>query len=265
MTEDPHELLALAIDLAERASEVLLDGLLRTDLHVETKSSATDMVTEVDRAAEALIVGTLREQRPDDGVLGEEGASIEGTSGVRWIIDPIDGTTNYLYGLPGYGVSIAAEVDGRVEVGVVAVPSHRDTFTAVRGHGAFRNGNPVTASTEDDLSRALVATGFSYDPARRARQADVLARLIGEVRDVRRVGAASVDLCSVGCGRVDAFFERGLQPWDHAAGALVAVEGGATVATLDGAAPCEAFVLAAPEALWEPLADRLRQLGADQV
>ena len=265
MPLDLHELLALATDLSDQASELLLDGLVRTDLEVDTKSSSTDMVTEIDHAAEALIVAGIHAARPAAGVLGEEGVSEAGSSGVRWVIDPIDGTTNYLYGLPGFGISIAAEVDGEVEVGVVAVPLHRETFTAVRGRGAFRNGNPIAASTETDLDRALVATGFAYDPGRRVRQAEVVTGLIAEVRDVRRIGAASVDLCSVGCGRVDAYFERGLQPWDHAAGALVASEGGARVGDLTGGPAGEDFVLAAPEALWEPLAERLRQLGADAV
>ena len=178
------------------------------------------------------------------------------------MIDPIDGTTNFVYGHPGFSVSIAAEVDGEPAVGVVAVPLHQDVFTAVRGRGAHRNGVPVRASAATDLSRALVATGFAYDPDRRRRQAAVVEGLIGDIRDVRRVGAASVDLCSVACGRVDAYYERGLSPWDWAAGALIAREAGARVDDVGGGDGASDLLLAAPEPLWEPLADRLRALGA---
>lgn len=266
-TTDPdlHDLLALAVGLAERTSDLLLAGLTRDDLGVATKSSATDLVTELDRAAEALIVDGIRRSRPHDAVLGEEGADRAGTSGVRWVIDPIDGTTNYVYGHPGFSVSIAVEVDGDPAVGVVAVPLHQDVFTAVRGGGAHRNGVPVHPTATTELSQALVATGFSYDPDRRRRQAAVVEGLIGDIRDVRRVGAASVDLCSVACGRVDAYWERGLAPWDWAAGALIAAEAGARVGDLGGGDGHEAVLLAAPEALWEPLAERLVRLGADRA
>jgi len=262
MAHDLDDLLALAVGVAEQAADVLLQGLHRTDLHVETKSSGTDMVTEIDRAAEVLIVERLLGSRPHDGVLGEEGTDQVGTSGVRWIIDPIDGTTNYLYGFPGFSVSIGAEIDGAPALGVVAVPLHHDLFTATTGGGAFRNGAPIHVSTETDLSLALLATGFAYDPARRRRQADVLARVIGSVRDIRRVGAASVDLCSVACGRVDAYYEKGLQPWDYAAGAVIAAEAGARVGDLDGGPTSPAFTLAAPAALWSPLAELLLSVDA---
>ena len=168
-------------------------------------------------------------------------------------VDPIDGTTNYLYGHAGFAVSIAAEIDGAVTAGVVHDPLHRDVFTALRGGGSFRNGQPIQASGEIELSRALIATGFSYEPDRRRRQAAVLGRLIANVRDIRRMGAASVDLCSVACGRVDAYYERGLQPWDHAAGALIATEAGAIVGNLSGGAPEFDFCLAAPPALFDGL------------
>ena len=261
-TAELDDLLALAVGLAERTSDLLLDGLHRDDLAVDTKSSATDLVTELDRAAEELIVDGLRRSRPHDGILGEEGARRDGTSGVRWVIDPIDGTTNFVYGHPGFAVSIAAEVDGEPAVGVVAVPLHQDVFTAVRGGGAHRNGVPIRPAATTDLAQALVATGFSYDRDRRRQQAAVVQALIGDIRDVRRVGAASVDLCSVACGRVDAYYERGLQPWDWAAGALIAREAGARVGDLHGAPGHPDVLLAAPEALWEPLAERLRALDA---
>jgi len=187
---------------------------------------------------------------------------------VRWIIDPIDGTTNYVYGHPGFAVSIAADwtdpATGRPEplVGVVADPLHAEVFTAVAGGGAFRNGEPIRCSATTELRQALVATGFSYEADRRARQAGVLAHLLPAVRDIRRMGAASVDLCSVACGRVDAYYERGLKAWDFAAGALVAVEAGAIVADLDGGGPSEAFTLAATPAIHRPLAELLAGAGA---
>ena len=212
------ELLALATNLAADAAALLVDGLTHRRLEVSTKSTPTDMVTEMDRASEALIVAGIRAARPDDGIVGEEGADHAGTSGVRWLVDPIDGTTNYLYGFPGFAVSIGAEFNGEMVAGVVHDPLHRDVFQAASGRGATRNGDPIHASTKNDLKTALVGTGFSYEPDRRLRQANVLAQVLPHIRDIRRMGAASVDLCSVACGRLDAYYERGLGPWDLAAG-----------------------------------------------
>lgn len=259
------ELLELAASTAERAAELVVDARRRGGLEVQTKSSSTDLVTQVDRAAEALIVRTITARRPDDAVLGEEGSSRAGTSGVRWVIDPIDGTTNFVYDHPGYAVSIAAEIDGEPAAGAVVVPAHGDVFTAATGRGAWRNGAPIRCSAATDLATTLVATGFSYDPARRARQAEVVAGLLPQVRDVRRMGAASVDLCSVACGRVDAYFERGLQPWDIAAGALIAVEAGALVGDLGGGPATTGFMLATGPEVWAPLAHALAELGAATV
>ena len=259
---DPSQLLALAVSIAEDAATILVDGLSRARTLVDTKTTGTDMVTEMDRASEALILDRILSARPDDGVLGEEGTDRAGTSGVRWVVDPIDGTTNYLYGHAGFSVSIAAEIDGVTTIGVVHDPLHREVFTAIRGGGAFRNGSPISTSTETDLGRALVATGFSYEPDRRRRQAAVLGLVAPQIRDIRRMGAASVDLCSVACGRVDAYYERGLQPWDHAAGALIASEAGAIVGDLDGGPASFDFCLAAPPSLFEPLRDLLSASGA---
>jgi len=259
------ELLELATDVAAAASEILIDGLTRARLTVDTKTTGTDMVTEMDRAAERLIVDSILAVRPDDGVLGEEGTDRDGSSGVRWIVDPIDGTTNYLYGHPGFAVSIAAEIDGEILVGVVHDPLHHEVFSAVRGQGATRNGATIRASSETRLAHCLVATGFSYEPERRRRQATVLTELLPEVRDIRRMGAASVDLCSVACGRVDAYYERGLQPWDHAAGALIAREAGAQVGDLAGGDPRFEFCLAAPPELFVQLAPLLESLGAGEA
>lgn len=256
------ELLDVATNVAAEAAALLVDGLSRARSEVSTKSTPTDMVTEMDRASEALIVDALRAKRPDDGFVGEEGADVDGTSGVRWLIDPVDGTTNYLYAFPGFAVSIAAQVDGEVAVGVVHDPLHGDVFAAARGRGATRNGASISVSTLMDVSRALVGTGFSYEPARRERQARVLVEVLPRVRDIRRMGAASVDLCSVACGRLDAYYERGLGPWDLAAGALIAEEAGALTGDLWGGPPSGKFVLAAAPDLFEPLRALLDAAGA---
>jgi myo-inositol-1(or 4)-monophosphatase len=219
----------------------------------------------MDRAAERLIVGQLLHERPDDGIEGEEGHRRRGSSGVTWVIDPIDGTTNYVYGFPGFAVSIAARIGDQAAAGVVVDPLHGDVFSAVRGAGATRNGEPIVASEAKELPAALVATGFSYEPPRRARQAKVLTRVLPAVRDIRRMGAASVDLCWVACGRVDAYYEKGLKPWDHAAGALVAVEAGATVGDLAGGPPSGDFVLASAPALFMPLRALLTEAGAQDA
>ncbi|MCU0265276.1 MAG: inositol monophosphatase [Actinomycetia bacterium] len=263
MTADPGELLSLAVAAATAAGRLLVDERPR-DLGVGTKSTPTDVVTVMDRRAERLLVERLQAARPDDGFLGEEGTQAVGGSGVRWVLDPIDGTVNYLYDLPGWAVSVAAEVDGEVAVGVVHVPTYGETFAAVRGGGATRNGVPVHVSTCEQLSQALVATGFGYAAARRARQARVLAEVLPRVRDVRRFGAASVDLCAVACGRVDGYYERGLKPWDLAAGGLVAQEAGALVAGLRGAPASEELVLAASRTLFPALHDLLDPLAPDR-
>jgi len=256
------ELLDVATDLAASAAALLVDGLSRHRVEISTKSSLTDMVTEMDRASEALIVAGLRAARPDDGIVGEEGADHQGTSGVRWLVDPIDGTTNYLYGFPGFAVSIGAEYRGEVVVGVVHDPLHHDVFQGAKDRGAKRNGESIHASTKDDLQTALVGTGFSYEPERRLRQATVLAQVIPHIRDIRRMGAASVDLCSVACGRLDAYYERGLGPWDLAAGGLVAREAGATVGDLSGGPASGEFTLAASSGLFDPLRALLDTAGA---
>lgn len=260
--DDPQDLLALARDLAAQAARLQLDRLDLDRTAVETKSSATDMVTEVDRACERQIVDGILASRPGDGVLGEEGADVAGTSGRRWVIDPIDGTTNYLYGHPGFAVSIAVEDENGALAGVVHDPLHGDVFEATRGGGATRNGLPIAVSQVADPALALVATGFGFEAEHRRAQGEVLGRLIGDIRDIRRMGAAAVDLCSVASGRVDAFFERGLSPWDFAAGALIAAEAGARVGSIEGGEIRPGSVLAASPALFDPLRDLLAAAGA---
>jgi len=259
---DPTQLLTLAVDVAHRAGELLVEGRPAT-LTVDSKSTPTDVVTEMDHASERLIVSALRAARPDDGVLSEEGAAADGSSGVRWVVDPIDGTVNYLYGLPAWSVSIAAEVAGDAVAGVVHAPA-LGTYTAVRGAGAWLDGRPIRCNPAPALDRALVATGFGYAPGRRAAQAKVLLDLLPRVRDIRRLGSCSVDLCLLACGRVDGYYERGTQAWDFAAGALVAREAGALVGGLHGAPPSPELLLAAPPGLFEPLHDLLASLGADR-
>ncbi|MEA2480545.1 MAG: monophosphatase, partial [Thermoleophilaceae bacterium] len=189
---------------------------------LDSKSSSTDMVSDADREAEEAIVALLDAERPDDGLLGEEGAQREGPSGRRWVIDPLDGTTNFLYGHPAWAVSVALEDASGGLVGVVNDPARGELFAAERGGGATLNGVPVHVRQGATLARSLVATGFGYDRERRADQADVLRRVLPAVRDIRRAGAAAIDLCWVGAGRLDGYYERGLKPWDWAAGRVVA-------------------------------------------
>jgi myo-inositol-1(or 4)-monophosphatase len=221
-------------------------------------------VTAADRAVEGLVVALLQERRPGDAVLGEEGASVDGHGGLTWVVDPIDGTVNYVYGLPNYAVSLAAQVDGRSVVGVVRNAASGEEWTAVRGGGAWRDGRRLTGTTVAALDQALVATGFGYDAARRAYQAGVLAQVLPRVRDIRRYGAASIDLCYAAEGRVDAYYEKGLNAWDHAAGGLVCEEAGLVVSGLRGAAPGPAMVVAAPPAIFEHLHDLLVANAADE-
>ncbi len=256
-------LLELALRVAREAGALLLAG--REALReVGSKSSPTDAVTEMDTTAERLIVERLLAARPDDGLLGEEGTAHEGTSGVRWVIDPLDGTVNYLYRLPNWAVSVAAERDGVAVAGVVYDPSHQVAYTATRGGGAFRDGVALACSTQSALAEALVCTGFGYAATTRAAQARVVAEVLPRVRDIRRFGSAALDLCLVAGGRVDAYFEYGLNPWDLAAGGLIAAEAGCRVGGLRGRPPGR-FVLAAPPRLFGALEEVLAGMGADQV
>lgn len=251
------ELLRLARETALEAGQLLRERSGAVRELVETKSSPTDMVTEVDRASEVLIVARILAARPDDGILGEEGAARPGSSGVRWVIDPLDGTTNYLYGFPAYAVSIAAEADGQTVAGVVYDVPHGDLYTAARGRGAECNGQRIEVSDTTTLASALTGTGFGYDPQRRVRQARLLQSVIGSVRDIRRAGSAALDLCSVARGRLDAYFEWGLQPWDMAAGRPIVEEAGghtAVIAEPEGAP----LLIAANATLFDGFRDLVR-------
>lgn len=259
---DLTSLRELAVRVAEQAAALQRHEIDRVRSLIEVKSSTTDLVTDVDRACERLLVDGIVAERGDDAIVGEEGTDRPGTSGVRWVIDPLDGTTNFLYGHPGFGVSVAAELDGTTVVGVVVDTMAGDVYAAVLGRGATRNGSPIAVSGATTLAEALIGTGFSYDPSRRARQAEALAVVLPKVRDIRRMGAAAVDLCSVACGRLDGYYERGLAPWDHAAGALVASEAGATVSGILEDAPSFEGVVAATPAIAAGLRTLVANAGA---
>jgi myo-inositol-1(or 4)-monophosphatase len=263
-TSTAGELLAIAVRIAGEAAVTARRMRDEAITDVQTKSTDTDVVTAADRAVERQVVAALRRERPGDAVLGEEYGDTTGpaSGAVRWILDPIDGTVNYLYGLPQYAVSLAAEVDGVVVAGVVRNAATGDEWTATLGGGAWRDGRRLTGSSRTSLDQTLVATGFGYDAARRAHQGRVLAGLITRVRDMRRFGAAAIDLCMAAEGMVDAYFEKGLNPWDHAAGGLVAVEAGLRVSGLDGAAAGKEMLIAAPPALFGALHDALVELDA---
>jgi myo-inositol-1(or 4)-monophosphatase len=219
-------------ELLELARKVGLDaGALLMErppaFEIESKSTAIDIATQMDKKAEKFIMESLLAARPDDGIIGEEGSSVESKSGITWVIDPLDGTVNYFYGLPGWNVSIAAkDKDGSV-VGVVTAPTINSTWWAIRGGGAFYNGHQIHCNDPIALDRALIATGFQYDVAHRTTQMTDLAKLVPLARDIRRNGAAAVDLCHVAMGALDGYYEAGLKEWDWAAGGLVATEAGA--------------------------------------
>ena len=222
------------VSVAGTSDNPLLDEAPDRAADVTTKSSRTDMVTAVDRASEALIVGALAKERPDDGVLGEEGSSRQGTTGVRWIIDPLDGTTNYAHGYPCYCVSIGLECKGRLEIGVVYNPMLDEMFSAERGRGASLNGRRIRVSPTPTLKSALLCTGFPYDVRERNEFARHFANFIMNAQGVRRDGAAALDLAYVAAGRFDGFWEEGLKPWDVAAGALIIEEAGGRITDYRG-------------------------------
>ncbi|CAB4703576.1 unannotated protein [freshwater metagenome] len=237
------ELLDLAISIAKQAGELLM---ARPDVFdLEMKSSAIDFATQMDIASEKLIVSKILEARPDDGIIGEEGASIPSKSGVTWVIDPLDGTVNYFYGIAGWNVSIAAKDSEGVQVGVVNAPSINSFWSATKDGGATCNGKKIKCNDPVEFNRALIATGFSYDVADREAQAALVSKLLLEIRDLRRIGAGAADLCLVATGRLDGFYERGLNEWDLAAGGLIATEAGALVTGRNGGPAGKEMVIAA--------------------
>jgi myo-inositol-1(or 4)-monophosphatase len=260
VSSEPLALLELAADVAREAGALIARRATETRTNIQSKSTATDMVSEVDHESEALIIERILAARPGDGILGEEGGERLGSSGVRWVVDPLDGTTNYLYGIPAYAVSIAAELEGEVVAGAVFDAAHGQLFSASLGGGAFLDGGPIRASNETDLGKALTGTGFGYVAEQRREQGRVLAQVVPRVRDIRRGGSAALDLCSVACGRLDLYYELGLGPWDFAAGGLIAREAGAETVLYkeDGRIR---LVIAAPPALMAALRPLLRETG----
>lgn len=268
------ELRDLAAGVAREAGELLASRAGRVEV-AATKSSPTDVVTEMDRGAEELIRARLLAARPDDAILGEEAGETGDAGGapVRWVVDPLDGTVNYLYGLHDWAVSIAAEVGGEIVAGAVYVPSRGELFSAVRGGGAWLESEPGIAPSAPvrlycrpgvPLGQALVGTGFGYRVARRKIQGEVVGALLPQVRDIRRAGVASVDLCAVAARRLDGYYERGLNYWDWAAGALVASESGARVGGLHGAPVSSSMTVAAGPGLFGPLSDALAALNPER-
>jgi myo-inositol-1(or 4)-monophosphatase len=243
----------IAEAVAREAGCRLREAFAGPSVNVQSKSSPTDLVSEADHAAERLIRERLLAARPDDGLLGEEGSDVVGTTGVRWIVDPLDGTINFLFGIPDWGVSIACEDADGTLAGVVYDPMRDELWSAVRDGPPLLDGHEIEASTRDDLGTALVATGFSYDSEVRRFQAEVAMRLLPEVRDIRRFGSAAIDLAWTAAGRLDAFYERGLNHWDRAAGELLCVRAGLAVRDLAPSPPAPGGVLVAPPALVDAL------------
>ncbi|MES2170849.1 MAG: inositol monophosphatase family protein [Actinomycetota bacterium] len=262
------ELLDLAVSIATEAGELARTRRAQGVSVAASKSSTEDIVTFADRETEALIRRRIKQERPDDGFFGEESGAERGTSGITWVVDPIDGTVNFFYGIPQYAASIAV-VKGEPDperwtalAGVVLNPATGELFTATDGGGAFLNARPIRVNTAVPLDQALVGTGFAYRAEARMVHARIVAELLGQVRDIRRMGSAALDLCAVACGRLDAYLERELSPWDYAAGALIAREAGARVSGVPGKAPGREFVMAADPELSRALEAALDALDA---
>jgi len=259
-----QELHDLACETAREAAAMVL-GRHGEHHRVDTKASDIDLVTEVDRASEVLITQRLLAARPGDGVVGEEGANVTGSSGVEWLVDPIDGTTSFVYGLPGFSVSIAARVAEQVVAGCVVAPAFTTEYSAIIGQGATMNGKQIRCRPVSSLSKALIGTGFSPDHERRVRQGRVFGAIIPQIRDIRRMGSAAIDLCAVAGGQLDGYFEIGLSLWDYAAGALIAAEAGAVTIVEPDHTSERAFLLAAAPGISSELVALLRAHNADKV
>jgi myo-inositol-1(or 4)-monophosphatase len=254
----------LCREIAVGAGRVARERRTRT-FQVQTKSTPTDIVTEVDRSVEQWLVEQIAAARPGDAVLGEEGGGRAGSTGVRWILDPIDGTVNFLLDIPSWAVSVAVEVAGTVVAGCVYNPSSDEAFHAVQGGGAFVGRRRLTGPRDVSLDRAVVGTGFGYDARRRVGQAAVVAALLPQVADIRRIGAASLDLCAVAAGRLDAYYEVGLNPWDWSAGLLVAQEAGCLSSGLRGRPAGAHMTAVTSPGLAADFVALLERLGADEV
>ena len=258
MAGDAGTLLEVAVAAARAGAEVLVPRFGR-ERALASKSSPTDLVSEADLASERAIHAVIGARRPDDGLLGEEGTGdVPGTTGLRWVVDPLDGTVNYLFGHPQWCVSVAVEDDDGAVAGVVFDPLRDELFAAVRGEGTTLNGAALPPPRDvSALGQALVATGFGYDAGVRERQAEVVARLLPQVRDIRRAGSAALDLAWTAAGRHDAYFEFGVQHWDYAAGVVLCREVGMEIRMLPGAGALPAGLAVARPAVLEALVSRL--------
>lgn len=265
------ELHRLALTVAEEGARMAREMREAGVAIADRKTSVADIVTEADRAVETAIRDAIAAARPQDGFFGEETDEAASASGLTWVVDPIDGTVNYAYGIPSWAVSVAV-VEGDPDpqtwtglAGAVVNPAAGETWEAFLGGGARLNGRPLQITKEVDLPRTLLGTGFGYLPERRVQQGEVVRHILGVVRDIRRAGAASLDICSVAAQRLDAYFETGLHPWDLAGGTVIAKEAGAHVSGLHGAGPGEAFYLACNPMIAGPLEDALVAAGAQSL
>ena len=249
----PSELQSLAEEAARTAGELLVARFAGERRGVRAKSSPTDLVSEADLASERAIRDLIAARRPDDGLVAEEGADRPGESGLRWVVDPLDATVNFLFGIPHWCVSVACEDDRGAIAGVVHDPLRDETFAATRDGASTLNGEPIEASGRTELATAMVATGFGYEAERRRGQAEVVARVLPRVRDIRRAGSAALDLAWTACGRLDAYYECGVEHWDRAAGALICERVGLDVSELERDGDLPAGVLVAPPPLIAPL------------
>lgn len=247
------ELLEMAMMAATGAADILLDFFEGPAQGVSTKSTPTDLVSDADRKAEKFLTDFFRHERADDGMLAEEGGGRQSKSGITWVVDPLDGTVNFLFGIPVWCVSIAAQDDEAGLIGVVYDPNREEMFAAARGEGATLNGDPIHVTDRSDLASALVGTGFSYDAEVRDAQAAVLTRVLPEVRDVRRAGSAAIDLATLACGRFDGFYEAPMEPWDRAAGEVLVREAGGVVTELPAPKGLSPGVIAAGPGLHDAL------------
>jgi myo-inositol-1(or 4)-monophosphatase len=257
LTNSPVDLRNFARELAMGAGDILRTYAQHARTSIDTKSSSVDLVTDADKASEHFLVDAIRNRRPDDGILGEEGTNVPSSSGVQWIIDPLDGTTNFVYSIPFYAVSIGAYADGVPTAGAVYNPILDEMYTASIGGGASLNDTPLQTNAYVSLDKTLVATGFAYSADLRAEHGNRVAQLLPHIRDIRRCGAAALDLCGVASGRVDAYVEQSVQLWDVAAGTIIATEAGARVTGWDGTLPAPT-VIAAPSPLYEELLPHLK-------
>lgn len=249
------ELLDLARQAARSAGDLLLQRFHKPSAGIEAKSTPTDLVSDADRDAERLIVNLITKERPDDGIISEERPASSSTTGIDWVIDPLDGTVNFLFGIPWWAVSIAVEQQGKGIVGVIYAPCVEELFEARLGDGARLNGSAISVSDRGDLSTAMIGTGFAYDARARAVQADIVTRVLPRARDIRRAGSAALDLASLACGRLDGFYEAPMEHWDKAAGILVVGEAGGIVSELPAPYDLSPGVIAANPTLHPQLVE----------